>query len=108
VRITGFFDSRNAEAESELKLATRQRQGDEEFHKHRVVDRTLIVDGERWIIDFKTSRKNEAQTEEAFIAAQVEEYRTQLESYGSLFNGLENKPQRLALFLTAIDKLVEI
>lgn len=103
-----IFDSRNAEAESELKLATRKRQGDEEFHKHRVVDRTLIVDGERWIIDFKTSRKNEAQTEEAFIAAQVEEYRTQLESYGSLFNGLENKPQRLALFLTAIDKLVEI
>ena len=91
-----------------MKLATTQRQGGEEFHKHRIVDRTLVVDGERWIIDFKTSRKNEEQSEEEFIASQIEEYRTQLESYGSLFEGLENKPQRLALLLTSIDTLVEL
>ncbi len=103
-----IFDSKNTEAECELKLATTQRQGGEEFHKHRIVDRTLVVDGERWIIDFKTSRKNEEQSEEEFIAAQIEEYRTQLESYGSLFEGLENKPQRLALLLTSIDTLVEL
>ncbi|MGA1071325.1 MAG: UvrD-helicase domain-containing protein [Pseudohongiellaceae bacterium] len=103
-----IFESKNTEAEFELKLATSQRQSGEEFHKHRIVDRTLVVDGERWIIDFKTSRKNETQSEEEFIATQIEEYRTQLESYGSLFEGLEKKPQRLALLLTSIDKLVEL
>ena len=94
------FDSVGVQAECELKLATSERQGDEEYHKHRVVDRTLVVNEERWIIDFKTSHKHEAQTEEEFIASQKEEYRPQLESYGELFRGFEDTPQRLALLLT--------
>ena len=102
------FDSVGVQAECELKLATSERQGDEEYHKHRVVDRTLVVNGERWIIDFKTSHKHEAQTEEEFIASQKEEYRPQLESYGELFRGFEDTPQRLALLLTSIDALVEL
>ena len=102
------FDSVGVQAECELKLATSERQGDEEYHKHRVVDRTLVVNGERWIIDFKTSHKHEAQTEEEFIASQKGEYRPQLESYGELFRGFEDTPQRLALLLTSIDALVEL
>jgi ATP-dependent exoDNAse (exonuclease V) beta subunit len=102
------FDSVGVQAECELKLATSERQGDEEYHKHRVVDRTLVVNEERWIIDFKTSHKHEAQTEEEFIASQKEEYRPQLESYGELFRGFEDTPQRLALLLTSIDALVEL
>jgi ATP-dependent helicase/nuclease subunit A len=94
------------DAATELKLASSERRGNEEYHAHSVVDRTLVKDGVRWIIDFKTSQQTEGQSREEFIAAQSLEYQPQLDRYAALFKGFESLPQQRALFLVSINELV--
>ena len=94
------------DAATELKLASLERRGNEEYHAHSVVDRTLVKDGVRWIIDFKTSQQTEGQSREEFIAAQSLEYQPQLDRYAALFKGFESLPQQRALFLVSINELV--
>ena len=67
-----------------------------------IVDRTLDVDGARWIIDFKTGRMPE-MTADAARTAHVEEkrelYRPQLASYRDLLAARDaSLPIRLALY----------
>ena len=65
----------------------------------RVVDRSFVEDGVRWIIDYKTADLG-AAADSARLAAHVERYRPQLESYAALF-AAEGLPQRLAVFYVA-------
>ena len=70
----------------------------------RVVDRTFIVDGVRWIIDYKTADLGETASHAQF-AAHASRFRPQLMRYGRLFLA-EKLPQQLAVFYVAHAKLL--
>jgi len=99
---TWIFDEHGLQAQSELGLTN-------QHNRLFVVDRTLIdKEGIRWIIDFKTGHPRSSQTNEAFIQSMKERYQSQLLNYGNLFAELESRKTKLALYLTSIEKLVEL
>ncbi|MCX7154917.1 MAG: UvrD-helicase domain-containing protein [Rhodocyclales bacterium] len=65
----------------------------------RVVDRSFVEDGVRWIIDYKTADLGPA-ADLRQLADHAARYRSQLESYAALF-AAERVPQRLAVFYVA-------
>ena len=65
----------------------------------RVVDRSFVEDGVRWIIDYKTVDLGGA-ADIARLTAHAERFRAQMESYAGLFAG-EGLPRRLAVFYVA-------
>jgi ATP-dependent helicase/nuclease subunit A len=64
---------------------------------HRIIDRWLVVDGEVWIVDFKTS-SHEGGGLEAFLDNEVERYRSQLEGYARLLATFDPRPIQLGLY----------
>jgi ATP-dependent helicase/nuclease subunit A len=74
-----------------------------------IIDRTFRdAEGQRWIIDYKSSRPAEKESLEFFLDRQVEQYRGQLTAYARLFTEMEQIPVRTALFFTAIPCFKEI
>jgi ATP-dependent exoDNAse (exonuclease V) beta subunit len=65
----------------------------------RVVDRSFVEAGVRWIIDYKTADLG-VGSDAARLAAHAERYRAQLEAYAGLFAGT-GQPLRLAVFYVA-------
>jgi ATP-dependent exoDNAse (exonuclease V) beta subunit len=72
----------------------------------RVVDRSFIDNGARWIIDYKTADLG-AHASEAELATHAGRFRAQLQAYAILFAD-ESLPQRLAIFYVAHGKLITI
>ncbi|HWP94165.1 MAG TPA: UvrD-helicase domain-containing protein [Gammaproteobacteria bacterium] len=68
------------------------------------LDRSFVVDGVRWIVDFKTSRHEGGEPEE-FLAREVERYRPQLERYARLVRRLSDAPIRLGLYYPLLGAL---
>ncbi len=99
-----LFAMNNEQAQSELSLIS-TRHGHISEHK---IDRTLVDEsGTRWIVDYKTSQPHAGQTEDEFVTQQLQEYAPQLERYRKLFSAVEDRPIRMALYLTALPRLVE-
>jgi ATP-dependent exoDNAse (exonuclease V) beta subunit len=69
---------------------------------HRKLDRTFVVDGVRWIIDYKTGTHEGGGLEE-FLDNERERYRQQLEVYAELVCQLDSRPVRLGLYFPLID-----
>ncbi|TRZ96661.1 MAG: DNA helicase [Rhodocyclaceae bacterium] len=65
----------------------------------RVVDRSFVEDGVRWIIDYKTTDLGDIANISR-LTAHAGRYRSQLESYAALF-AAEGLPRRLAVFYVA-------
>ena len=91
-------------AELAVNLITGE-SGREQATTH-IVDRSFVEDGQRWIIDYKTTQVPDAEADAA-LQAHAERYRLQLERYGHLFDE-EGLPQRLAIFYAAHGRLVEL
>ena len=70
-----------------------------------VADRTFVADGERWIVHYKTDAA--ARGDEAAIAALRQRHAPQLARYARIFQA-EGAPPRVALYLTALPRLVEL
>ncbi len=94
------------EARSELALTA----GDPAGVQNLVIDRTFVdpETGQRWVVDFKTAVPHEGVPEASFISTEVSRYRPQLERYGAAASALFNEPVRLALYFTALPKLVSL
>jgi ATP-dependent exoDNAse (exonuclease V) beta subunit len=100
-----IFDPNLEGSQCELQLTKKYRQASFSY----VVDRTFIDNkGVRWIIDYKSSVLPRKLSVNAFIEQQSNLYRSQLEQYLDLFNQLEQRPIKLALFFTNIPILVEL
>ena len=69
----------------------------------RVVDRSFVEDGCRWIVDYKLARVGEATD----CAAAAERHRPQLERYAAIYAD-EGLPTRLAVFFIEAGRLVEL
>jgi ATP-dependent exoDNAse (exonuclease V) beta subunit len=91
----------HSRAQNELEL---ERQTDGLVIQKRIIDRTFVENGVRWIVDYKTIALD-ASFDEAGLKEVAEPYRQQLEQYGALFidEGLEIK---LAVYFVSIGKLV--
>lgn len=93
------------QAHAEKPLTSRGQDG--HGHANHIVDRTFVAAGERWIIDYKTVRCNEADPR-AFLRAHAEKnYREQLERYAGLFATGE-LPIRAAIFYVLQGELIEL
>jgi ATP-dependent exoDNAse (exonuclease V) beta subunit len=80
-------------------------QGDNVTVNH-VIDRIFVLDGERWIVDYKTVQPP-AHAPADFLEQRAESYRPQLARYASLFAGA-GLPLRLAIYYPVQGELVEL
>ena len=62
-----------------------------------ILDRSFVHGGERWIVDYKTSR-HEGGDLEAFLDEEERRYAPQLERYRLAMQARENRPIRTALY----------
>ena len=67
-----------------------------------LIDRTFIADGERWVVDYKSALPDSSQSLEDFLGAEEARYRPQLENYARLFQAVDDRPVRCALYFTAL------
>jgi ATP-dependent exoDNAse (exonuclease V) beta subunit len=88
------------EARAELRLTLRGANSLE----HVRVDRTFVADGKRWIVDYKTSQHEGADTA-AFLESEVLRYAPQLEQYARAFAALDSRPIQLALYFPLLGEL---
>ena len=72
--------------------------------EHIRLDRTFVADGERWIVDFKTSR-HEGGDRAAFLDSEVERYRPQLDRYAAALAALDPRPVRVGLYFPLLAEL---
>jgi ATP-dependent helicase/nuclease subunit A len=72
-----------------------------------IIDRSFVdaETGCRWIIDYKSSRPEEGETWEAFVARQCELYTEQLLRYRAALRKLGPEPIYCALFFTVAGRL---
>lgn len=75
-----------------------------------IVDRTFTdpATGHRWVVDFKTAIPHADISEDEFVRRESSRYRPQLQRYGVVVGALFRQPVRLALYFTALPKLVEV
>jgi ATP-dependent exoDNAse (exonuclease V) beta subunit len=91
----------HSRAQNELEL---ERQTDGLVIQKRVIDRTFVENGVRWIVDYKTIALD-VSFDEAGLKQAAEPYRQQLEQYGALFID-EGSEIKLAVYFVSIGKLV--
>ena len=72
----------------------------------KVIDRTFVEDGARWIIDYKSIPLDQLSPAPA-LQAIAEQYRAQLEAYAQMFKDEGLAVQKAVLFLS-LGKLVKI
>ena len=102
-----LLDAAHEHAASELPLTWRDDKG---VIRDSIVDRTFVDagSGERWIIDYKTSRPLADESVQEFSARELASYRDQLEGYRKAMSALDERPIRCALYFTAISHMATL
>ncbi|MEJ2532588.1 MAG: UvrD-helicase domain-containing protein [Halioglobus sp.] len=79
----------------------------EERTEDMVIDRTFLdaATGERWLIDYKTSRPESGESLERFLARESATYRPQMLRYRDTLHAIAPSPLRVALYFTTIGHL---
>jgi ATP-dependent exoDNAse (exonuclease V) beta subunit len=67
---------------------------------HCRLDRTFVDQGQRWIIDYKTSRHDD-DNKDQFLDNEVIRYKAQLERYAQLMSAIDSRPIMLGLYYPA-------
>ena len=94
-----LFDPSHEDAQSELALGGE----DSGAIVHVTIDRTFVVKGVRWIVDFKTGR-HEGGDVSHFLDTEFDRYAEQLERYARIMRALDARyPIRLALYYPLVD-----
>lgn len=75
---------------------------------NRVIDRSFVDNGVRWIIDYKTA-SHQGGNVDAFLASELERYRPQLEAYVAVLRQLEpDRNIRAGLYFPLLDAMIEL
>lgn len=92
------------EARSEWALTRVDAEGNTE---DMVIDRTFLdaATGERWLIDYKTSRPESGESLEQFLARESAAYRPQMLRYRDTLRAIASAPLRVALYFPTIGHL---
>jgi len=69
------------------------------------IDRTFVVDGCRWIIDFNSSEMKPGEKAQCFEKRLLEEYQGKMLRLKSIYRKMEGLPVKLAIFSTQINYL---
>ena len=72
--------------------------------KQAIIDRSFVDQGCRWIIDYKSSAPQQGESLDAFLRAEADRDRPQLQKYARLFD----QPTRTMLYFPAIAASMEI
>jgi ATP-dependent exoDNAse (exonuclease V) beta subunit len=72
--------------------------------EHVRLDRTFVADGQRWIVDFKTSEHEGGRLRE-FLDSEVARYAPQLERYAAAIAALDARRVQLALYFPLLSEL---
>lgn len=99
-----LFDHSHEASSCELAISDYRQQ----WRTEHILDRTFIDNGTRWIIDYKSSRLAENQSQADFLKNQEEEYYPQLSRYAELFQAMDDRPIKTALFFTSLPYWHEI
>ena len=99
-----LLNSDHHQSACELSLMQKEKQ---DVREH-IIDRTFIVDGVRWIVDYKSSEAEAGETDDQFIAREMEAYLPQLTRYKNLLAATETLPIKTALYLVTSGKLIEV
>lgn len=83
-----------------------ERQSDGLVIQKRVIDRTFIENGVRWIVDYKTTALA-ANIDESSLKQAAEQYRQQLEGYAALFAD-EGLSIKLAVYFVSVGRLINL
>jgi len=75
--------------------------------RNLVLDRSFVVDGTRWIIDYKTSSHSGGDLE-GFLKNEADRYREQLQRYREAVAINEPRPIRTALYFPLLDRFCEV
>ncbi|MBL4821703.1 MAG: UvrD-helicase domain-containing protein [Gammaproteobacteria bacterium] len=103
--VNWIFNSDLEDSKTELALTTLS----SGYPADYIIDRSFIDGvGVRWIIDYKTASRADDQNLDSFIEEQCARHQAQLQNYQILFTQMEDRPVKIALFLTSIGKLVEL
>ena len=71
---------------------------------HAVIDRTFVDQGQRWVIDYKTSSPADGETLDTFVAREARRYQSQMAVYGRLLKIEDDRlPVRKALYFPVCD-----
>jgi len=89
--------------ESQCELALWHTQGDKV--RQKIIDRTFVDQGIRWIVDYKSAAPQTGEALESFLTREVDHYRDQLAGYRQLFLQLDKNPIRCALYFPLIQHL---
>ena len=73
-----------------------------------IIDRTFIDNQQRWIIDYKYSATADNESEKSFIARQIYAYKPQLNHYAELYQKLESRKVRCALYFPQTSVFIEV
>ena len=76
--------------------------------KTAIIDRTFIDNQQRWIIDYKYSAATDNESETSFIARQIDAYKPQLNHYAELYQKLESRKVRCALYFPQTSVFIEV
>ena len=76
--------------------------------KTAIIDRTFIDNQQRWIIDYKYSAAADNESEKSFIARQIDAYKPQLNHYAELYQKLESRKVRCALYFPQTSVFIEV
>lgn len=94
-----IFDHQGPDSRSEYAITGRLRGR----VVRAVVDRSFVDEhGVRWAVDYKTGVHQGGDTE-AFLDAEMERYRPQLERYAALLRHLDDRPIKMGLYFPLLD-----
>ncbi len=96
----------NTHLQSACELAITHQQGNAIDLKLRenIIDRTFVVDGTRWIIDYKSSEPASGQTPDDFILQEIATYKPQLARYKNCFTALGETNIKTALYFPLLEE----
>ncbi len=72
-----------------------------------IIDRTFVAEGQRWIIDYKTSIPAPRQALNDFLTTERKQYLQQLQQYGEVVKHIDSRPIKYGLYFVLIDAWVE-
>ena len=94
-----FILQNHPESESEWTLQKSLGQG---AYLTRIVDRTFVVDGVRWIVDYKSAEPQANETLDQFIQREKLAYLEQVNEYVTLIKVLDNRPIKAGIYFPMI------
>lgn len=94
-----FILNNHPESESEWTIQKSLGQG---AYLTRIVDRTFVVDGVRWIVDYKSAEPQANETLAQFIQREKLAYLAQINEYVTLIKVLDNRPIKAGIYFPMI------